>query len=313
MNDKIEHFALQYAQRANEILHRLSPRWHYEYQIYEVPGIITALFITPTDRRNDEFEVFTNVASSEFAERMDGVMPGWGQFVLEDPPNMRAGQGNQQTFYIIKAGNSPSYWTPENAQEIVTMLSEWNHLMPDFMLYKATHVREIIPPGTEQWAKYEDYVAGVVSFLFAGLLDNFVLQKRTETQYDSADRGVEIRDLLCQNRADSGFWGELKGKYECSEVLFEAKNKETLDRDDLRQTYCYLKPSIGFWGFIVCRSEQPDKIVAYNRTLFSNFVQRRGVMILTDEDLSQMVELKLQEHDPASFLWDLYSEFIRSV
>jgi hypothetical protein len=47
--------------------------------------------------------------------------------------------------------------------------------------------------------------------------------------------------------------------------------------------YCYLKPALGFWGFIVCRSQPSDQIQAFNRTLFKNVSQQRGVLILCDD------------------------------
>ena len=96
-------------------------------------------------------------------------------------------------------------------------------------------------------------------------------------------------------------------------MLFEAKNKSKLDRGDLRQTYCYLKPALGLWGFIVCRSEQPKKIHLYNRTLFKNFVQTRGVLILCDEDILRMANIRIRGQDPSEYLTEKMSEFIRRI
>ena len=36
-------------------------------------------------------------------------------------------------------------------------------------------------------------------------------------------------------------------------------------------------PALGFWGFVVCRGPQHEKIHAFNRTLFKNFCQQRGL------------------------------------
>jgi hypothetical protein len=105
----------------------------------------------------------------------------------------------------------------------------------------------------------------------------------------------------------------MKEKYACSEALFEAKNKLELSRNDLRQTYCYLKPALTLWGVIVCRAEQPPKVHGYNRTLFKNFLQKRGVLILTDDDLKRMVQMKLRNLDPSAYLRDKMSEFIRGI
>ena len=134
-------------------------------------------------------------------------------------------------------------------------------------------------------------------------------QSRTEPE----DEGVEIRDLLFGNKSDFGFWQDLKNKYFASEIVVDAKNKSVLTRDDLRQLYCYLKPALGFWGFVVCRSEQPKWVYAYNRTLFRNFNQGRGVLILCDDDLRRMVHMKNQGRDPSEYLREKMSDFTRSI
>jgi len=126
-------------------------------------------------------------------------------------------------------------------------------------------------------------------------------------------KGVEIRDLIFANNAQSGFWNDLKQKYGASEIVVDAKNKDDLTRDDLRQLYCYLKPALGFWGFIICRSEPSPTINAYNRALFRNFEQRRGLLILSDNDLRRMVQIKMGGQNPARYLQDRMSEFVRSI
>ena len=148
-----------------------------------------------------------------------------------------------------------------------------------------------------------------INFLFLDDLGEAKAQVRTEC----SSGGVEIRDLICQNRADSGFWKDLKDKYSCTELLFDPKNTEELTRDDLKDVYSYLKPAIGLWGFIVCRKTPSPNILAYNRTLFNNFRQERGVLIITDDDLLRMVNMKLQGNDPADYVRDRMSEFIRGI
>ena len=76
--------------------------------------------------------------------------------------------------------------------------------------------------------------------------------------------------------------------YSASKIVVDAKNTDDLKRNDLRQLYCYLKPALGFWGFIVCRSQPSDQIQAFNRTLLKNFSQQRGVLI---ELLPKVVDL----------------------
>jgi hypothetical protein len=149
----------------------------------------------------------------------------------------------------------------------------------------------------------------IFNFLFIGELGEGHAQSRTAPE----DEGVEIRDIVFANKAHAGFWKDLKSKYAASEIVVDAKNKDEITRDDLRQLYCYLKPALGYWGFIVCRSEQPSAIAAFNRTLFRNFNQGRGLLILNDDDLRRMVQLKMQGQNPAEYLADRMTEFVRSI
>ncbi len=149
----------------------------------------------------------------------------------------------------------------------------------------------------------------VFNFLFIGELGEGKAQSRTEPE----DEGIEMRDLVFANRAESGFWNDLKIKYSASEIVVDAKNKDEITRDDLRQLYCHLQPALRFWGFIVCRSAQSPTINAFNRTLFRNFGHSRGILILSDDDLRRMVQLKMLGQNLATYLQDHMSTFIRSI
>ncbi len=317
MSDTGGHFAMDYALRVNDGLHAcLQPTWFYKHEIYDLPGIVTALVITYDEQHDDRFEVFTDVDPNEFLVRMARVKSDWAEFSpdalkrLADRPDKTMGGWEGRTIYFIKGGNHPKYWTPEKADEdLLLLLSSGFRAWPEMILDRVTHVRERIAPGQEHFRAYKDHVRIVVNYLFVDFLGEAVPQLRTEVEHE----GLEIRDLLCQNKADSGFWKDLKEKYGCTEILFEAKNAQQVTRDNLRQTYCYLKPAIGLWGFVTCRSGQPRTIFAYNRTLFNNFAQQRGVLILTDDHLRRMVEMKIRGRDPSDYLRDLMSDFTRSM
>jgi hypothetical protein len=215
-----------------------------------------------------------------------------------------------RTIYFIKGGSNPEYWTFSNAYTDTILLLEGSIQMQGPMIQlEVLNVKESIPVGHQYSHEYENYIRVVINFLFLNHLSEAKLQPRTEP----GNSGLEIRDLICQNRAEIGFWKDLKDKYSCSEIVIEVKNTVELTRDNLRQIYCYLKPSLGFWGFIVCREEQPEKIHAYNRTLYNNFSHQRGILILSDGDLKKMVEIKTNSRDPSDYLRDRMSDFCRSI
>jgi hypothetical protein len=59
---------------------------------------------------------------------------------------------------------------------------------------------------------------------------------------------------------------------------------------------------------------RPSKpIDSFNRTLFKNFAQARGVLVLTEEDLRRMVTIAGHGRHPSDYLRERWSEFLRSV
>lgn len=311
------HFVLNYAKYINVILHdNLVSTWCYKHEIIEVSDVATALLITYDNIQDDSYEIFTNVDWDFFISRMSRVKPDWAHFSSEvmrkfaDHPDKTMMGWEGRTIYFIKGGKFPEFWSTEKAHiDGMALLSGSLRMYGPMILQEIENIAKIIPIGTNYFKEYEDFNRKVINFLFIGHLSECKLQQRTEP----GNEGLEIRDLICSNKSEKGFWADIKQKYSCSEVLFEAKNKTELDRDDLRQTYCYLKPALGLWGFIICRADQPDKIHSYNRTLFKNFIQSRGVLILSDKDIQRMARIRIRGQDPSDYLTQKMAEFIRSI
>ena len=290
----------------NELLHAyLISTWYYKHEVYEVPDLLTALLVTYDDQQDDEFKVHSRASWQGFLKRMSKVKPDWAGFSIDnmkglaEKPHMVMGGWEGRTIYMIRGGNHPEHWTVEQAEvDVRALLSAGIRMQGEMIEYEVQNIKKLIPTGRDHYRKYEHSVRVTMNYLFSGHLGEAKPQSRTEP----GNEGNEIRDLVCQNRAQTGFWKDLKDKYFCSEILFEAKNETELTRGDLRQIYCYLKPALGLWGFIVCREEQPDKIHAYNRTLFKNFTQTRGVLILTDDDLRKMAGIRLRGRDPSDYI-----------
>ncbi len=311
------HFALKYAKYINELLHDfLVSTWCFKHEIIEISNIATALLITYDNIKDDTYEIFLDVDWDNFISRMSKVKPDWAHFSYEvmekfsEHPDKTMMGWEGRTIYFIKGGKFPEFWSTEKAHiDGVALLSGSISMYGPMVLNEIENVSKIIPTGQKYFKEYEDFYRKAINFLFMDHLGECKLQQRTEP----GNEGLEIRDLICSNKSERGFWADIKQKYSCSEVLFEAKNKNVLDRDDLRQTYCYLKPALGLWAFIICRSEQADIVNAYNRTLFKNFNQSRGVLILSDEDFLRMARLRIRGKDPSNYLVERMAEFIRSI
>ncbi len=314
----MSHFVEPFATRVNEILHDVfGGTRFYKKEIIEVPGLLTALLVTHEGIRDDSLELHEHMSWEQFLDRMAHVKPDWKHFnrsIIErlatSPDMMGMGGSEGRTFYFIRGGRYPEQWTVLKAQEaLIPLLTGMSAMVPEIIRWEIEHLREIVPVGREHFAEFEHIVRVVFNFLFAGRLGQGRAQVRTEPE----NEGTEIRDLIFANVAESGFWKDLKDKYAVSEVIVDAKNAETLTRDDLRQLYCYLKPALGFWGFLACRADQPEVIHAFNRTLFKNFSQKRGLLIISEDDLRRMVAIRLRGGEPSDYLRDKMSEFLRSI
>jgi hypothetical protein len=311
------HFTDEYLDRLTALLHNvLNPTWFYKQEIIEVPGLVTALFVTYDGVTDDSREIRSQCSWDDFVKRVTAVDPDWDgdpdlmAEINQKKPEFVMGGWLRRTIHVIKAAQHPEQWTPHKAIEDVTALVMSTAAGSAGVIQAETeHLREIVPPGPKDFQAFEHIVRVVFNFLFIGELGEGKAQSRTEPE----DEGIEIRDLVFANKAQSGFWNDLKIKYSASEIVVDAKNKDEITRDDLRQLYCYLKPALGLWGFIVCRSAQSPTINAFNRTLFRNFAQSRGVLILCDDDLRRMVQLKVHGQNPATYLQDCMSTFVRSI
>jgi len=313
----VGHFADNYARAFADFLHRFHiSTWHYLLQIFEVPGLLTALLVNYDNQTEDELVAVPNITYKAFLARMEKVKQDWIHFDrknfegLARQPHKTILGWEGRTFYVIRGGSNPDRWTSDAAiKDATQILLASVSMQGEVLQEEANAINKTIPVGKEHYRAYEDFIRISFNYLFNAHLAEVKAQSRTEP----GNEATEIRDLLAHNNAASGIFHDLKLKYSCSEILVEAKNKSEPDRDDLRQIYCYLKPAICLWGFIVCRHSPSNLIAAYNRTLFKNFAQSRGVLVLTDDDIKTMIRMRLRDRDPSDHIASRYSEFIRSV
>jgi hypothetical protein len=266
---------------------------------------------------DDSRHVSDNLSWEAFLERMSVVKADWRHFdralmeqIAADSRPKCLGGWEGKTIYFIKGGHRPDQWTAANADQDLRILltGSWNS-WGSLIQYEVEHLRDIVPIGRDDFRAWEHMVRVIFNYLFRDELGQGRPQARTEPE----NEGLEIRDILYANTAELGFWKDLKDKYSASEIVVDAKNTDELTREDLRQLYCYLKPALGFWGFLVCRGPQLEKIHAFNRTLFKNFCQNRGLLILTEEDLRRMVLIANRGQPASLYLQDRMSDFVRSI
>lgn len=162
-----------------------------------------------------------------------------------------------------------------------------------------------LPTGKGENAdkEYEDAVGQLLPSLLYPKLDFAQAQARTES-------GVSIRDLIFYNTCSSPFLKELLDLYRARQVTFEMKNVRAVERAHIDQVNRYLADELGRFGVLVTRFSLKRPELQRTIDLWSG--QRKAVIVLTDADLEQMVEVfESRQREPLDVVNKKYVEFRR--
>lgn len=110
-----------------------------------------------------------------------------------------------------------------------------------------------IPEGKEGAVDFEAWALKAIKILFATNLTNIELH--------SNKNGLQQRDIIATNLADTPVWKRILTDYQSRQVVFEIKNYKTLGADEYRQVNSYLFKDYGRLAFIINRdySENLEK------------------------------------------------------
>jgi hypothetical protein len=162
-----------------------------------------------------------------------------------------------------------------------------------------------LPTGKDENADiaYEKAIGELFPSLFYPHLDFAAIHSRT-------DSGVNIRDLIFYNNRSDEFLKELFQDYQSRQIVFEMKNVREISRDHVNQLNRYMTDELGKFGVLVTRNPLSKARMQSTLDLWSG--QRRCIITLTDEDVSQMVELfESKQRRPLDVLKKKYVEYRR--
>jgi len=160
-----------------------------------------------------------------------------------------------------------------------------------------------VKPGKEDAKKYEGTMLEILTALFNPYLTD------AHPQVRSVD-GLEIMDITYRNRANSGFWHDIKTKHGNNVVVFELKNRNKLSNEDFNQISERLDRRIGLLGVLVARSKtERDFARAYRRYNKHDHV----IIVLDDSDICKMLDKMEVGDDPTFHIDSVYREFIEKA
>lgn len=170
---------------------------------------------------------------------------------------------------------------------------------------KLQHVLRL-PTGKSQNAdrQYEEAVSQLLPSLLYPKLDFAQEQART-------DSGVSVRDLIFYNSGATPFLNDIYESYGSRQITMEMKNVAEVNREHVDQLNRYLADELGRFGVLITR--HPLNKAAMTRTVDLWSGQRKAIVTVTDQDLTQMVELfESKQRDPLDVIVKKYNEFRRA-
>jgi len=160
-----------------------------------------------------------------------------------------------------------------------------------------------LPTGKDGGAdqKYEEVIGQLLPSLLYPQLDFAQEQARTAS-------GVSIRDLIFYNTASTPFLDDMYKTYGSRQITMEMKNVLAIERGHVDQLNRYLADEMGKFGLFITRN--PLKKAEWKRVIDLWSGQRKAIVVLTDADIGQMVELfDSKQRNPMDVIVKKYNEF----
>ncbi|MCU9850555.1 hypothetical protein OEZ60_21505 [Defluviimonas sp. WL0024] len=177
--------------------------------------------------------------------------------------------------------------------------------MPAMSARRALARIKKLPTGKTDGAdrEYEALIGKLLPSMLYPQLDFAQEQART-------DDGVSIRDLIFYNTRSTPFLQEMMDDYGSRQITFEIKNVRQIGREHVDQLNRYLADELGRFGVLVTRN--PLQRAEMTRTINLWAGQRKAIVVLTDADIEQMVEVfHSKQRAPLEVVLKKYVEFRR--
>lgn len=163
-----------------------------------------------------------------------------------------------------------------------------------------------IKRGKTAWANYEDVCARILKYLFPNDLHGWHKQKRT-------DDGLNRFDFVCRVRPTTEFWRFLIDHLNSRYVLFEFKNYlGKIKQGQVLTTEKYLlERGLRRAAIIFTRAGAEQDAVKMTQGAMRE--HGKFMLIVNDEQLSEMLQMKDRGEDPTDFLFELADNFLLTL
>lgn len=157
------------------------------------------------------------------------------------------------------------------------------------------------PKGTEGWRQFETIGGKIFHFLFENTFRNYTYEYQSSTS-----DGTQRRDLIVNNtfKDTTSFWQLVKNDYNANLIVVDFKNyREKLNSDSFYIPTKYLNSAIGYFAIVFSRQGLDDTARREQQRLLS---EKKLVLCLTDANLIDMINQKMNGQEPLDSLENLY-------
>ena len=157
------------------------------------------------------------------------------------------------------------------------------------------------PKGKEGWKQYEDIGSEIFHYLFENTFRNYTYEYQSTTL-----DGTQRRDLVVNNtyKDTTSFWQLVKNDYNSNLIIVDFKNyREELNSDNFYNPTKYLNTVVGNFLIALSRFGLDYTAKKVQQRLLS---EKKLVLCLTDSDLINMINQKMNGQEPLNSLENIY-------
>lgn len=165
---------------------------------------------------------------------------------------------------------------------------------------------QTLKAGNKDASAYQKFVIEILDFLFNPALVDGELEVKTID-------GTERRDIIFENYSTDTFWSYLRTHHSSIFVMFETKNTTGIENIHFNQTSTYLGDRIGTLGFIITRNSLGKAQQRKAYAIYNDSHPRKIILVLSDLDLFNMLDMKCAGKDPTMYIKKLYKLFLTGV
>lgn len=186
------------------------------------------------------------------------------------------------------------------ADALLRIQADWAVTETNLARFRAALQR--CPAGQRNFRDYEDLGVELLRYLFPTDLGEPRIQART-------DDGVERRDVVARNNRQSRFFQRVGARYDADFVIWDFKNYgEPVTGDVINDVATYANPALGRFIIVASRRGGSDSARAAQLRRLRN--DQRMILVLSDEQVLEMVSRKESGDAPEDVLEDLLDEIL---